>query len=154
MVFVTVVALNALIAILGDSFEQAQDMRVASRTKQRAELIVEYYDVMRPSKRNEVEQSTRWTHQLTPEAMLGRFGEGDAWQGRLFVIRDWINQKTDALDQKIDEKVDELDEKVDALDKKVDSLDKKVHALGSKMDQKFDALGQKIGEVLNILKPA
>ena len=51
----TVVALGALIAILGDSFDQAQDMRIASRTKQRANLIVEYYGVMRPSKRNEVE---------------------------------------------------------------------------------------------------
>ena len=45
MVAVNVVALNALIAILGDSAERVQESTEAIRNRQLANLIVEYLDV-------------------------------------------------------------------------------------------------------------
>ena len=55
MLLIMVVALNALIAILGDSFDRAQENKLVNRNKQRAELMVEYLDVMDAEKRRAIE---------------------------------------------------------------------------------------------------
>ena len=92
MLIVAVVGLNAMIAILGDSFDQAQEKRIASHNWQRAQLIVEYYDVMPLARRTAIEESTRWIHKLVPEALLEEDGESDAWQGRIITIRNDIDR--------------------------------------------------------------
>ena len=87
MLFVTVIALNALIAILGDSFDYAQELKTANQMKQRAELMVEYYGVMGSRKRKEIEEKSRWIHRLVPASMLESQEDGEGWQGRMSAIR-------------------------------------------------------------------
>lgn len=126
MGFVTVVALNALIAILGDSFEKAQEMKIASHTRQRAELMVEYYALMQPDQRTKLEEKTQWVHKLVPEALLGRARGGDSWNGRLYAIRDSIQteiaQKTDALNEELRKRTDELSEKAGVMQAEVTDM--------------------------------
>ena len=46
VIIILVIALNTLIAILGDSFSRVQENSTANRRKERAELIVEYFSMM------------------------------------------------------------------------------------------------------------
>lgn len=129
MGIVTVVALNALIAILGGSFDQAQDMKTASRTRQRAELIVEYFNVMPSSERVALERSTRWVHQLVPKLLLESRSEADEWQGRLVTIKNELKKMDGKMDAHIGGVHQKIDRKVDAMTEKIDEVNKKAHGL-------------------------
>ena len=88
VVSVLVVALNALIAVLADSYAQVQEKAVANRRKERAELIVEYLSILPPPKRRDIERNTRYFH-----ALLEADEDGDLlihkddWQGGLNALR-------------------------------------------------------------------
>ena len=85
---VLVVALNALIAILGDSFSRVQENVTANRRRERAELIVEYLSIMPINQRRRLEQNTQYFH-----ALLESDGHGDLqlsnedWQGGLNALK-------------------------------------------------------------------
>jgi len=66
MLIVVVVCLNAVIALLGDSYSSVMERSEAERSKQTAFLIVEQYDVMNDVQREELELSTAWAHTLVP----------------------------------------------------------------------------------------
>ena len=137
MVVVTVVSLNALIAILGDSFDRAQDMKLASRNRQRAELIVEYFDVMGVVKRKQTEQSTCWIYQLVPRR--GRVCEADAWQGRLFAMRDAIKRDGDGLKSELNQKIDDMNQKQQEMMKSMlESIKQDAEHLSQQAQAKLD----------------
>jgi hypothetical protein len=88
VVSVLVVALNALIAVLADSYARVQEKAVANQRKERAELIVEYLSILPPPRRREIEKNTRYFH-----ALLEADEDGDLlinkddWQGGLNALR-------------------------------------------------------------------
>ena len=88
-----VTALNALIAILGDSFDQAQQARLASRTRQRAEIIVEFYHWKKGTNTKEfltIQEEVKWIHRLQPEIM---HSQGDTeWRGRVEAIHNRVSK--------------------------------------------------------------
>ena len=141
MVFVNVVALNALIAILGDSFDQAQEKKTASRAQQRAELIVEYYDEMGEEKQKDIEQATRWIHKLVPESLLETaYGDDDAWKGRLFAIRDAIHKTITEKTSGLDEKMNRMEEETSGLDEKINRIETSVKDIQQEMQEKLTAI--------------
>ena len=90
---VLVVALNALISILADSFARVQEKAVANRRRELASLIVEYMMLLPPWKRHMIETKTKWFHTL-----LEVDADGDLlvktsdWKGGLNALRRDIEQ--------------------------------------------------------------
>ena len=68
--------------------------KLVNRNRQRAELMVEYYASMRTERRRELEEESQWVHQLVPEAMRGRIGDDDNWNGSLYAIRPVVASQT------------------------------------------------------------
>lgn len=75
-----VISLNALIAVLGDSFSRVQENVTANRRRERAELIVDYLSMMPNRSRKHIEEKNQYFH-----ALLASDGHGDL----LFQKDDW-----------------------------------------------------------------
>ena len=93
MVLVMVVALNAVIAVLGDSFEKVQERKTAEQNRERAGLIIEYYDTMSVKQRNDLEIETTWTHSLVPQSEYSAGGD-EQWVGKIKAINKTINKSS------------------------------------------------------------
>jgi len=89
---VLVIALNALIAVLGDSYSRVQEHETANRRRERAELIVEYLWLCPARKRKRIESSTNYFH-----ALLEADADGDLvvnkddWQGGLNALKNELH---------------------------------------------------------------
>ena len=85
---VLVIALNALISILADSYARVQVHAVANRRREQAGLIVEYMTLLPAQSRMRLEEKTKWFHCLLEvdsdgSLLLGR----EDWQGGLNELR-------------------------------------------------------------------
>jgi len=65
-IVVVLVCLNAVIALLGDSYASVMESSEAVYCRETAELIVEYYDTMLKGSRVEAERDSAWVHVLDP----------------------------------------------------------------------------------------
>lgn len=85
MLALMVVALNALIALLGDTYARVQGQAQATRNAQLAQLLIEYFDIIGESARTRIEQQTLWSHQLVPLSSLDEdeLSTENEWHGRL-----------------------------------------------------------------------
>jgi F0F1-type ATP synthase membrane subunit b/b' len=94
---VLVVALNALISILADSYARVQADATANRRKEQAELVVEYLQLLPPWKRRQIEKDTKWFHTLLEvDADGDLLAESDDWQGGLNALRRDIEDLSDS----------------------------------------------------------
>ena len=118
MMGIMVVALNALIALLGDSFERVQDSKAAKTSRLRAQFVVEYLSMLPEGRRSAIERATMWTHQLVPQSEYERRandgGASSEWQGRLAAMKSMLVTHQKASDAKIDTVQKAIDEKIDA----------------------------------------
>ena len=98
--------LNALIAIMGDSYDRVSDTRKERGQQQRAELLVEMERrmlVKRP------EYFGRWLHGVRRVAKAAV--KMDEWSGRLRVLKDEVANvmaKATEMDAKMDAKMKEM----------------------------------------------
>jgi hypothetical protein len=85
---VLVVALNALISILADSYAKVQENAVANRRRELATLVVEYMSLLPPWKRRQIEKEARWFHTLLEVDADGSLQvQSDDWEGGLNALR-------------------------------------------------------------------
>lgn len=87
---VNVVALNALIALLGDSFDKVMDKKELQSRRQKAELIVEYLTVNTGRVRDDIEEKTKWGFYLTPcdnELSVQDGGKGSEAEGGRSLVK-------------------------------------------------------------------
>jgi Polycystin cation channel len=90
---VLVVALNALISILADSYARVQAHAVANRRREQASLIVEYMSLLPPWKRRQIERRTQWFHTLLEVGADGGLQvKIDDWEGGMNELRRDIQQ--------------------------------------------------------------
>jgi WD40 repeat protein len=166
---VLVVALNALISILADSYARVQQNAVANRRKEVAALIVEYMSLLTPRKRNEIEHKTKWFHKLLEVDADGSLQiQKDDWEGGLNALRNDIKDMTesnrDATQKAISEMKEEFDSELSRFKKDVLSILegmnddvkylRRAQAKGIKLDgrnvvkavQVVQAVGQKVGQ--------
>lgn len=110
---ILVVALNALIAVLGDSFSRVQENVVANRRRERAELIVEYLSLMPTSQRKKIESNNQYFH-----ALLASDGHGDLlvhkdeWQGGLDRLKQELTELTETNNQMTHQAINQLREEL------------------------------------------
>jgi hypothetical protein len=85
---VLVIALNALISILADSYAKVQEHAVANRRNERAALIVEYLTLLPSWYRRKIEKRTKWFHVLLEvDAEDNLLVKKDDWEGGLNALR-------------------------------------------------------------------
>jgi len=85
---VLVIALNALISILADSYARVQENAVANQRRELASLCVEYMSLLPPWKRRQIERRTKWFHTLLEVDADGSLQlQTDAWVGGLNALR-------------------------------------------------------------------
>jgi hypothetical protein len=118
-VSMTIVMLNALIAIMGDSHDRAQDQRAVSTTTQLCQLTVEYLiDSHSDSQlKDGLTVNWRWLHILERQVFEESDVEPD-WEGRINTIRRMV----DKLDSKITARADSVDDAHRQLDRKLDAI--------------------------------
>lgn len=110
---VLVVALNALIAVLGDSFSRVQENVTANRRRERAELIVEYLSMMPTRQRKKIEHNNQYFH-----ALLASDGHGDLlmhkedWQGGLNALKRELTEMTETNNQQTFQAINKLREEL------------------------------------------
>jgi len=85
---VLVVALNALISILADSYAKVQENSVANRRRERASLVVEYMTLFPRWYLKKVENRSKWFHILVETDAEGDLlVEREDWRGGLNALR-------------------------------------------------------------------
>jgi F0F1-type ATP synthase membrane subunit b/b' len=110
---VLVVALNALIAVLGDSFSRVQENVTANRRRERAELIVEYLSMMPRWQRKRIENNNQYFHVL-----LASDGHGDLllhkddWQGGINALKRELTELTETNNQMTQQAIAQLREEL------------------------------------------
>eukprot|EP00961_Rhodomonas_salina_P067199 902371-Rhodomonas_salina.1 len=89
---VNLVALNALIAIMGSSHERTTERKLPERYKNHASLTVEFLQLLSPKKLQEIEARDYWIHVLSPSSDGATYDptgeiwdgkESDAWSGQV-----------------------------------------------------------------------
>ena len=138
-VVLSIVFLNALIAIMGDTFDRMQDSREESMQMNRCQLVIEF--VLKTLDEDEIgamQRSFRWLHLLQPRSMGDSNGNGDEWAGRIKVIRQLV--------QKVDDKVDgcstqkQMNENTAAVDKRIDEVNNRVGEVAKAVDRLHEVL--------------
>jgi hypothetical protein len=124
---VLVIALNALIAVLSDSYARVQENATANRRRERAELIVEYLCIMSARRRRAIENNTKYFH-----ALLESDEDGDLlisqndWQGGLNALRRDLQQdqeeNNEANQRALEHMRSELNSSIAALQKQMTSM--------------------------------
>lgn len=137
---VLVVALNALIAVLGDSYSRVQEHERANRRRERAELIVEYLSLMPARKRRQIEHDTKYFH-----ALLEADDDGDLvvskddWQGGLNALKGDLTDVSEANAMATLKAIDQM--KLD-IDNEISSMRREMGSVLNELKSEIKALVQ------------
>ena len=135
-VVVSIVFLNALIAIMGDTFERMQDSREESMQMNRCQLAVEF--VLKTLDEDEIsamQRSFRWLHLLQPRSIVDSNGNSDEWGGRIKVISQLV--------QNVDDKVDSTQKQ---MCQNHAAVEKRIGEVENRMSENHAAVEKRIGE--------
>ena len=135
---VMVIALNALIAILGQSYAEAQAAQEATRVRLRAELILDYLQDMSNAEYDAICGKVGWTHRLVPEGL-------DMKE----VPQKPINDKIEAADDKMGAVIKEVEKMREMMMGEMDAKMAEMKHEVAKMDAKMDD----IKNVLTAIRP-
>jgi hypothetical protein len=113
-VYMAVICLNALIALLGDSYGDVQQNQFANMRKERATLIVEHLIVMMDKERRQIQEDSRTVTKLmskkdwaTKKKSLGaRLFQSD-WDTTEYMVED-LTTKVENLQKQLDHLVAKL----------------------------------------------
>jgi len=118
MTLLGLVALNALIALLADSYEKVQDRRAVEQMLKRIDLIIELMVVLPQTYRESIEASTRWVHVLCPDGMVDQLNEQyvhEAWNGWVAEVKKTVRNDIRGLSLHINNMEQRLEIKLNQL---------------------------------------
>jgi hypothetical protein len=169
---VTIVILNLLIAIMGDSYEKVKEVENGVFTRERAKIVMQYEQLLLAVGMKRLvfgqdgdktrEDHAPWLHILRPASYDEDDDRDTEWRGvsgKIGDVDDKVEgleeQLTALLDQNMNGKVEGLEKQMASLDQKMDDkigtleqkIDSKIGTLDQKMDTKIDALDQKISSL-------
>merc|ERR1712038_697713 len=161
IVFVTIVALNALIAYSGDIFDRILEERTAVLIRIKAECILELYCLMPQRMREGIEERYKWTYRLIPpggscsdELNLIGGGEDHGSGGDKRKEDDPLYRRANKMDVKELEK--ELKDEMNEMDKKLDKMKNEMKSemkeIEKKTDERFNNMEKKIDRLLELLE--
>jgi len=112
-VLVPVVMLNALIAIMGDTYERVSEKRIERGLQQRAALLVEYERML--FFKGEHNGFGRWLHAIRRKDAAEVVGEADAWAGQLRRIKDDVKGFREEMKEEMTAQKKASDAKMDEI---------------------------------------
>ena len=127
---INVVALNSLIALMGDSWERTQETADARGLQQRAQLLCEMELGMSDAEKANPDLFPLLLHCLQPVSDDDDDG-ADTWQGRVVALR-----------RTVDATAKETQTKLDGADKKIGDVAKALETKVAQLDAKLDAIMQ------------
>jgi len=152
---VQIVMLNALIAIMGDTYSRVSETRVAQGLQQRAELLVELAATMSARQRADGALFPRWIH------VVQRKEAGDVeddWAGQIGAIKKTIGAvqtKVGTAEAKMEAKMGAIEAKIGAAEAKLEAkMEAKMGVAEAKMgavEAKMDLVEAKIDQMLALL---
>lgn len=153
---VPVVSLNALIALLGDSYESIQENIVATKRMAQARLIVEFMSAMIPSMIERIEKDSQYFYeiresndQITEEgqAIVCKKASTETWTGRLNAIKIYIGETEKNIEKKVEKEIKDveknIEKKFEDLVEKTEKKDKKIEELEMRMDKKLKDVSER-----------
>merc|ERR1712038_1898209 len=158
IVFVTIVALNALIAYSGDIFDRILEERTAVLIRIKAECILELYCLMPRSMREGIEERYKWTYRLIPpggscsdELNLIGIGEDHGSGGDKRKEDDPLYRRANKMDVKDLEKElkDDMEKK---LDKMKSEMKTEMNEMKKDSNERFNNMEKKIDRILELLE--
>ena len=160
IVFVTIVALNALIAYSGDIFDRLLEERSAVLIRIKAECIVMSYCLMPKMMRKNIEAIYKWTYRLIPPGSSGddntgsggdRRKEDDPMYRRANKMD--IKEMKNELKTEIDEKLEKVKSEIKGMKNESEERLKRFRAeLKEETDARFDKLEKKMDKILELLE--
>mmetsp|Transcript_71123 Transcript_71123/g.199886 ORF Transcript_71123/g.199886 Transcript_71123/m.199886 type:complete len:1661 (-) Transcript_71123:544-5526(-) len=132
VILTNVIVLNALIALLGDSFSRVMESRELEERKKKAELIVEYLYVLTDEQRDKVENDCKWGFRLTPIEKQTELDDGVDVQDLGAMIS---GLRQDIQSEKKDAKASVTDEKLGKVHERMDEMEKSMRALQQSLDR-------------------
>lgn len=119
-IVVVIVAVNSIIAVLGDAYDHVLEGKTASRNRQRAQLMLKYWRQLPTKAVNRILEVSTWVHRLVPFAQyeeelvarsLGVKGgdrEGD-WHGRVAAVVREMRREHKMSERAVHRRVDALE---------------------------------------------
>ena len=147
---VSILMLNALIAIMGDTYDRVSADRLERGLEGRAILLAEIEGAMTEAELENASLFPRWLHgirRVNDEAV-----EETEWSGRLRALKNAVTKVATELvsvEPNVSKKVqavrDELTQKIDGVESKIvateAAIDAKVGAIEAKLDKIMELLG-------------
>jgi len=176
LLLVTVLFLNLLIAIMGDSYEKVKEVENGEFTNQRAQIIIEYeqmltifprlaklfnigishkkwLQVLRPDAFSEEDKHAEWT------GVSGKIGDLDRNQKGLDQKMEQMEQKMGQNHKGLDQKMEQVEQNQKGLDQKMEQMEQKTGQNQEGLDQKMEQmeknqkdLNQKLDGILDLLQ--
>jgi len=146
-ILLPVVALNALIAILGDSFDRVQDSSIYEKRLAKLNMSIEYLDALTTRERTTVTESSRYflkvifkddvkyVHDDEKSGAVQFNDDSDEWQGRIKTIIAKVSTLEDKLGN-IEKSQEQMKKSQD------DKLEKITSELSAKLDTIIASLQQ------------
>lgn len=101
--FVTIILLNLLIAIMGDSYARIQENSEVEFLRLRATVLREYELFMSPEELADENMFPKWLHVLVPHGRgVGSSRDTEAWHGLLGTLEERLGELEDSLSLRSD----------------------------------------------------
>ena len=155
-----VVLLNLLISIMGDSYDRVQERRVLTDSLTRLDMSLEAMVFLRVIRRGKKTEGKGYLIYCETEEVDNEDDPANVeWEGRINVIKKTLKQ-TDQKVQSLTDKIDatnatnatigqKMEQKIEAMEQKVSviieqKMEQKIGAMEQKVEQKIEAMEQRI----------
>jgi len=128
---------NAVIALMGDSWEKTQQKKTLSAIRAKAKLLFDFERSMGDATLNDENLFPKWVHVIYRAVPGKADAEEDEWQGGL----DDARRK---IEKKIERKMEAMESKMESNQSKMES---KMEAMESKMESKMEKIGETLAMI-------
>ena len=157
MLLVAIIMLNALIAIMGDTYDRVSETRLERGLQGRALLLIEIEEAMTQDDHKNQALFPRWLH-VIKRADDSEEG-GAEWSGRLRAIKDsvskvakTVNGVEAAVKEGLRQKLDGIGERIGAVEGTLNSietkLDMRVGAIETTLDTRVGAIEAQLNKII------
>ena len=156
---VSILMLNALIAIMGDTYDRVSADRLERGLQGRAILLAEIEGAMTEAELKNASLFPRWLHgirRVNDEAV-----EETEWSGRLRALKNAVTKVATELvsvEPNVSKKVhavrDELTQKIDGIESKIVATEAAIVATEAAIDAKVGAIEAKLDKIMELLGAA
>ena len=138
MLLVAIIMLNALIAIMGDTYDRVSETRLERGLQGRALLLIEIEEAMTQDDHKNQALFPRWLH-VIKRAEDSEEG-GAEWSGRLRAIKDSVSKVAKTVNG-VEAAVKEgLRRKLDGIGDRIGAVEGTLHSIETKLDMRVGAI--------------